>query len=553
MKRTTYLAVACLLGGLMVATTLGGLQGPARAADVAALAANPLDVVINEVAWMGTQASASDEWIELYNNTDSAIDIGSWSISGADTGVCLNFSTADGFTTTTVPARGYLIYANHEDDVRDNVGTNVVDIWDATIGMNNTSPGQMILYDAPDCGGNAIDTINQATGDWFAGDSGGTRTMERKDPTASGTDAANWATNDPLIASNGQDADGNPINGTPKARNSCYQSPVADLDIVKTGPDTVDIGSLITYHLTLANVGTITATGVRITDTLPAGLSFVAQTGPFAFTRLGRTLTWNAGDVASGTFYITVTGRVAGTVVPTLTLTNRVTATTTATETVTANNTDSWDTTVTIPGQADLVVVKTGPPVTTPGDTLMYHITLSNTGTITATDVRLTDTLPVAVDFVTQTSPYAFDRSGRRLVWQLGDVLTGARYLITVTTQVSDTAALTLTNQITATTAASETVTANNTDAWATAVDTQVRVYLPLVLRNYVPPRYDGMIIEAVLYDGLQTSDPDEAVLLLNGSRGDVDLSGWELCKMEASDWSCTDLPAVTVAPRQRL
>jgi uncharacterized repeat protein (TIGR01451 family) len=250
--------------------------------------------------------------------------------------------------------------------------------------------------------------------------------------------------------------------------------------------------------------------------------------------------------------HITIAGRVAGTAVLTLTLTNRVTATTTASETVTANNTDSWDTTVTIPGQADLVVLKTGPTMTMPGNPLVYRITLSNTGAITATGVRLTDTLPAAVDFVTQTSPYAFDRSGRRLVWQFGDVPTGARRLITVTAQVSRSAAFTLTNRITATTTASETITDNNTDTWMTAVDTTVRVYLPLVLRNYIPPRY-GMIVEAVLYDGLQTYDYDEAVLLLNGGYGDVDLTGWELCKMGATDWSCAELPAVIAASHQRL
>lgn len=30
-------------------------------------AINSSDVVINEIAWMGTIASANDEWLELYN------------------------------------------------------------------------------------------------------------------------------------------------------------------------------------------------------------------------------------------------------------------------------------------------------------------------------------------------------------------------------------------------------------------------------------------------------------------------------------------------------
>jgi hypothetical protein len=33
----------------------------------------PLDVVLNEVTWMGTTASSADEWIERYNNTGSPL------------------------------------------------------------------------------------------------------------------------------------------------------------------------------------------------------------------------------------------------------------------------------------------------------------------------------------------------------------------------------------------------------------------------------------------------------------------------------------------------
>lgn len=200
------------------------------------------DVVINEIAWMGTQASTSDEWIELYNTTASPIDIASWSIYGADTGVCLNFSAADGHTTWIIPAHGYLIYANDREDIRDSAGSSMVGIWDPTIGMNNTSPGKLILCDAPNCAGNAIDTVNQTTGNWFAGDAVTRRTMERRTCQSSGTDSANWATYDPSIASNGFDAGGDPINGTPKARNSATNSPPT----ANAGPDqTVQTGDTV--------------------------------------------------------------------------------------------------------------------------------------------------------------------------------------------------------------------------------------------------------------------------------------------------------------------
>jgi uncharacterized repeat protein (TIGR01451 family) len=410
-RRKMYLVAACLLGGLLLAVFVGGLGGPARAAGVT-VTAGALDVVINEVAWMGTLDSDTDEWIELYNNTDSSIDIASWSISGADTGVCLNFADADGALTTTIPAHGYLIYANTEDDARDSGGANIVDIWDATIGLNNNSPGQVILYDASDCAGNVIDTANQGTGDWFAGDNVDKKTMERKSPIGAGTDGANWCTNDGVTI-NGQDAGGNPINGTPKAQNSCYQPPAGD--------------------------------------------------------------------------------------------------------------------------EADLVVVKTGPITADPGSVITYVIAVSNTGGAIATGALLTDTLPSAVDFVTQTGPFTFSQPGGMLSWEMGDVLTGAHHSITVTARVTDTAVGLLVNQVSVTTTASETVTANNVDSWATVVG-ESRV-----------------LISAVLYDGYQSGEPDEAVQLVNTGSVPVDLTGWELCKDTGSSLSCRALPSTVLSPSTRI
>jgi hypothetical protein len=44
----------------------------------------PRDVVFSEIAWMGTTTSSNDEWIELYNNTDGAIDLTGWTLNAAD-------------------------------------------------------------------------------------------------------------------------------------------------------------------------------------------------------------------------------------------------------------------------------------------------------------------------------------------------------------------------------------------------------------------------------------------------------------------------------------
>lgn len=79
---------ACLLALMVVVAVLTGLRGSARAGrpspDVARLQVAPGDVVINEVAWMGTAADYRDEWIELYNNSQENIDLSGWSLSAAD-------------------------------------------------------------------------------------------------------------------------------------------------------------------------------------------------------------------------------------------------------------------------------------------------------------------------------------------------------------------------------------------------------------------------------------------------------------------------------------
>ncbi|MCK5598490.1 lamin tail domain-containing protein [bacterium] len=178
-------------------------------------AASAGDVVINEISWMGTSASTSDEWIEFYNTTGSDIDIANWSIYGADTGVTLNFSVADGESTTVIPAGGYLVYAN---DVNVFTSGATEEIWDATIGLN-VGGDEIILYDAQNGGGNVIDTADDNSGTWFAGVAAGFYTMERIDPCSDGTVSSNWATNDG-VTKNGEPS----INGTPGQANSCMNS-----------------------------------------------------------------------------------------------------------------------------------------------------------------------------------------------------------------------------------------------------------------------------------------------------------------------------------------
>lgn len=66
------------------------IAGTPRAANSVALAPSPgtspgtSNVVINEVAWGGTRANSAHEWIELYNNTATAIVLDGWEIKSSD-------------------------------------------------------------------------------------------------------------------------------------------------------------------------------------------------------------------------------------------------------------------------------------------------------------------------------------------------------------------------------------------------------------------------------------------------------------------------------------
>lgn len=65
----------------------------------------------------------------------------------------------------------------------------------------------------------------------------------------------------------------------------------------KTGPATADQGQTITYTLDYANLGPAASEQVRITDRLPAGVTFVSATGPDSYDAGTRTVTWNIGTV----------------------------------------------------------------------------------------------------------------------------------------------------------------------------------------------------------------------------------------------------------------
>jgi hypothetical protein len=167
----------------------------------------PLSIVINEVAWGGTAASSSDEWIELYNAGNQEIDFSGWTLASSDRSPIIDLQGS-------ISARGFFLLERSNDDTVSNISADQI----YTGGLNNG--GESLLLKDPL--GNIIDSANLDGGPWPGGaDSRGSipyASMERIDPSAADTDL-NWSSHNGF-SHNGLDANDKPINGSPKSINS---------------------------------------------------------------------------------------------------------------------------------------------------------------------------------------------------------------------------------------------------------------------------------------------------------------------------------------------
>jgi hypothetical protein len=164
------------------------------------------NVVINEIGWMGTRASASDEWIELCNTTPFAIDLKGWSLIAADGAPSI-------LLAGIIPPQGFYVLERTDDQTISDRPAEQFFTGD----LKNT--GEFLrLRDADSL---LIDQVRCDSSGWPAGTNTPKRSMEKKHPMIDALLPSSWASNDSLTH-NGTDANGNPIYGTPGALNSVY-------------------------------------------------------------------------------------------------------------------------------------------------------------------------------------------------------------------------------------------------------------------------------------------------------------------------------------------
>lgn len=237
----------------------------------------------------------------------------------------------------------------------------------------------------------------------------------------------------------------------------------ADLSVTKAdAPDPVLVGQELTYTLMVANAGPHAATSVVLTDSLPAGATFVPATASQGTCTGTSTVACSLGTIGSGgsaTVTIKVRPASAGT------LTNQATVTADEIDPNPGNNAATAMTTVN--PAADLSVTQTdSPDPASVGQNLSYTIRVGNSGS-PATGVTLTDNLPKNAGFGSATTSQGScsAKPEKRLVTcALGNLSGGAT--ATVTIVVKPTSKGTITNRASvAATSPVDPNTANNSSS----------------------------------------------------------------------------------------
>lgn len=196
------------------------------------------DVVINEVMWMGSTDSSSDEWIELRNTTGHNIDIKNWDIIGAVSGGGGHLEIAGG-STDVIPAHGYFLISNKRKS--DSAIDVDIDLVATNISLANSydDNGKLVLKDKL---GNTIDsTPNPSGSSWPKGylenASGLHQSMERNDTPGDGISASDWHTcmSDGCNDTTFWDSEGNNY-GTPGAANLSKNDPTEKEETIEALP-----------------------------------------------------------------------------------------------------------------------------------------------------------------------------------------------------------------------------------------------------------------------------------------------------------------------------
>lgn len=119
-------------------------------------------IIINEIAWMGTKSSYSDEWIELYNTKEASIDLNGWTLKSFNEKIRIEL-------VGQIKPKSYFLLERTDDETIPSIKADQI----YTGALNNNGNHLILSFN-----GVVMDEINCFNG-WFAGDNKTKQTMEK--------------------------------------------------------------------------------------------------------------------------------------------------------------------------------------------------------------------------------------------------------------------------------------------------------------------------------------------------------------------------------------
>jgi uncharacterized repeat protein (TIGR01451 family) len=222
----------------------------------------------------------------------------------------------------------------------------------------------------------------------------------------------------------------------------------ADVRITKLdSPDPVSIGQNVTYTLTVSNAGPASATGVTVTDSLPAAVAFVSVNASQGTCTGTATVACSLGTIPNGgSATVTVVARA----VQVGSASNTATVQAAEPDPVTGNN--SASTTTVVLAAADVALAKASSAATARvGDTFTYTLTTTNAGPSPASGVVVTDTLPSGIELVSASASQGSCAGAATVTCAIGTLASGSSATVTIVARATAPGTITNTAQVSAT------------------------------------------------------------------------------------------------------
>lgn len=440
-----------------------------------------------------------NDFVELYNNSGTAINLNGWSVQYAG-------SSSDSWYVTPlgdvdIEANSYLLIKL----AQGSGGSILLPTADVT-GTTNlaASNGKVALVENETelegvCPTSVVDFVGYGSANCFEG-------------TAASSGASNTAS---LVRRDAgcMDSDDNAVDflvaDPPVPRNSAADTyvclPALRLELSKSASAWVSLGEYFTYTLTVTNSTGSAVNKLTLTDTLPISVTFDEASNEGVL--LGDVISWSIGGGFLDGAVLTRTFRVLAEEPGSITNADyAVRAATWATATL-------GKLVETFVSPLDLRVAVGGPVYGVIGEIFTYQISLTTQGVIGTGGVVLTDTFPAGLRYLHDTSGFMpFEVAPNTWVWALSDMAANTTRSFSVTVAVAEdlSGGDSLTNQISVSCEQLGDDPSNN----VASMTTQVYPLVPIYDIQYVPqPEVDDASSytgQVVWVDGLVIAEPGE-------------------------------------------